>query len=143
MKKIRNNILKSGTKSTHKRDLLLGSHHIRWDHWVEAYNWDASHHGYLIHRKLTETHVFPTNKDKMRNQLAEDCLDWETLNLMKVTFEIIIMARHAKTLQYNLVIQPVSWCPLNRARFGYLQLPKTKNYSIHLSDLLNLSYLRI
>jgi hypothetical protein len=64
--------------------MLLEDCHIRWEHFIEAYQWDVSHHGLLIHRKLTETHLFPTNKERMRNKLAEDCLDWEMLHLMKV-----------------------------------------------------------
>ena len=88
LKKIRNNLLKSGNKAYHKRDLHFAQNHIRWEHWVEAYQWDVNHHGHAIHRHLAESHLFPTTKERMRNQLAEQCLDWEMLNLMKVQLSL-------------------------------------------------------
>jgi hypothetical protein len=77
-------LLKSGNKSYHKRDLILNGLNIRWEHWIDAYHWDVQNHGISIHRKLTETHLFPSSKERMRNHLAEDCLDEEMLNLLKV-----------------------------------------------------------
>jgi hypothetical protein len=76
--------LSSGTKAHHKRDCKHGEYSIRWQHWVDAHEWDTTHHGFSIHRRLTESHIFPSSKEKMRNQLAEDVLNWEMLHLMKV-----------------------------------------------------------
>ena len=41
MKKIRNNISKSGTSLSHKRHLQLDSNSILWEHWYKAYQWDV------------------------------------------------------------------------------------------------------
>lgn len=40
VKKIRNNITKSGSLTTHKRYLKLGKKYIVWEHWYTAYQWD-------------------------------------------------------------------------------------------------------
>ena len=83
MKKIRNNVSKSGKKETYKRHLLYKGHYIYWEHFISAYMWDISTNPFPIHRKLSHEHFHLTNESKMRNKLAEDVLDKEMLYLMK------------------------------------------------------------
>ena len=76
--------MKSGARPYHTQLLTVNSKSITWDHWVSAFRWDLKQHSLPVHRKLTEKHLFPTNQEKMRNALAEDCLDKEMLHLMQV-----------------------------------------------------------
>lgn len=83
MKKIRNNILKSGKQETYKRNILLKTKNIYWEHFVSAYMWDISHNPFPIHQKLSHEHLHLTSESKMRNKLAEDVLNKEMLHLVK------------------------------------------------------------
>ena len=40
IKRLRNNVYSSGREEEHTRHLKRGEHHIVWDHWQQAYNWD-------------------------------------------------------------------------------------------------------
>lgn len=51
---------------------------------MAAYKWDCDYHSFRLHKALTESHIYPSTKERMRNKLAEDCLDREMLGLMKV-----------------------------------------------------------
>ena len=82
-KKIRNNILKSGTDQSSKRHLQMKNLYIEWRHFREAYSWDISSHPFPIHHKLTQEHLYLTSETKMRNYLAEDVLNGEMLHLMQ------------------------------------------------------------
>ena len=84
MKKIRNNILKSGTSDNHKRLLTVKGEHIVWDHWVKAFEWDIANNSLKVHHKLTQDHFMLTTPMKMRNKLAEDVLDCNMLHLMEL-----------------------------------------------------------
>jgi len=83
IKKIRNNIIKSGDGQQFKRTITLNDKHIIWEHFKRAYLWDMSN-PFPIHHKLSQDHIFLTNESKMRNHLAEDVLDKEMLHLMQV-----------------------------------------------------------
>ena len=83
IKKIRNNICKSGSMGYHKRNLLHDQNYIHWDHWKNAYTWDISTNPFPVHHKLSNEHMFLTSESKMRNRLAEDVLDVEMLHLME------------------------------------------------------------
>lgn len=76
--------MKSGALPHHTQKLEVQGKPIYWDHWVRAYRWDILEHSLPVHHKLTEEHMFPSNQQKMRNALAEDCLDKEMLHLMTV-----------------------------------------------------------
>lgn len=81
IKKIRNNIIKSGISKHCTRNLILDSGRtVQWQMFVDCYQWDKSN-ALQLHRKLTNEHIFPSNQSKMRNHLAEDVLDTEMLNL--------------------------------------------------------------
>ena len=81
IKKIRNNIIKSGISKHCTRNLILDSGRtVQWQMFVDCYQWDKSN-ALQLHRKLTNEHMFPSNQSKMRNHLAEDVLDTEMLNL--------------------------------------------------------------
>lgn len=84
MKKIRNNINKSGLASYNKRNLLHGENPIHWNHWKSAFSWDISTNPFPVHRKLSNEHMFLTSESKMRNRLAEDVMDADMLHLMEV-----------------------------------------------------------
>ncbi|XP_062587022.1 uncharacterized protein LOC134248629 [Saccostrea cucullata] len=84
IKKIRNNILKSGTDASCKRHLMLGDKYIEWNHFRKAYIWDISSHAFPVHHKLSQEHLFMTPEAKMRNHLAEDVLDGNMLHLMEL-----------------------------------------------------------
>ena len=84
LKKIRNNLMKSGNRPYHTQLLKMKGNTIIWDHWVSAFRWDIKQHSLPVHYRLTEKHIFPTTQEKMRNALAEDCLDKEMLHLMQV-----------------------------------------------------------
>ncbi|KAL3871859.1 hypothetical protein ACJMK2_039831 [Sinanodonta woodiana] len=80
--KIRNNIMKSGIKKVCTRNLELPDKtNIQWQMWVDAFNWDKIS-PLQIHRALTQVHVYPNTKEKMRNHLAEEVLNDDMLNLM-------------------------------------------------------------
>ena len=81
IKKIKNNVLKSGIHEKSTRNLVLPSGNlVQWEMFVNCYKWDKSN-AFQLHRKLTKEHIFPSNQSKMRNHLAEDVLDSEMLNL--------------------------------------------------------------
>ena len=84
IKKIRNNISKSGTETNCKRHLKLGDHFIEWSHFRQAYLWDISTHPFPVHHKLSQDHIYLTSEAKMRNHLAEQILNEEMLHLMKL-----------------------------------------------------------
>lgn len=75
IKKIRNNISKSGTETNCKRHLKLGDHFIEWSHFRQAYLWDISTHPFPVHHKLSQDHIYLTSEAKMRNHLAEQILN--------------------------------------------------------------------
>jgi hypothetical protein len=82
IKKIRNNLLKSGNSKNHTRLLTLpSSRTVQWQMFIDCYTWDKTN-ALKLHRKLTNEHFFPSNQSKMRNHLAEQVLDSEMLNLM-------------------------------------------------------------
>ncbi|XP_063435277.1 uncharacterized protein LOC134716277 [Mytilus trossulus] len=83
MKKIRNNISKSGLLNTHKKVLKFESNHIFWEHWYKAYQWDIAVNPFKIYQQLTMEHFFLTSQSKMRNKLAEDVLNENMLHLMQ------------------------------------------------------------
>jgi hypothetical protein len=82
MKKIRNNIYKSGKNNYDKRNMILNGKYIHWEHWRKAYFWDISSNPFPMHRKLKQNHIFLTNEAKMRNNLAEEVLDSDMHHLM-------------------------------------------------------------
>lgn len=84
LKKIRNNISKSGKATCCKRHLTIKDKFIEWDHFKEAYLWDISSNPFPIHQKLTQEHIYLTSENKMRNNLAEDVLNCEMLHLMEL-----------------------------------------------------------
>lgn len=84
MKKIRNNILKSGHLDFHKKHLFINDEFILWEHWFQAYHWDTSVNTFKVHPKLTHDHFHLDSQLKMRNRLAEDVLDHNMLHLMTV-----------------------------------------------------------
>ena len=82
IKKIRNNVLKSGVTKSSTRNLTLPNKNIiQWEMWVNAYKWDQQD-ALQLHRKLTNEHIFLSQQGKMRNHLAEEVLNHEMLNLM-------------------------------------------------------------
>lgn len=82
VKKIRNNITKSGTLTTHKRYLKLGKKYIVWEHWYKAYQWDFYSNTLKVYQQLTQDHFYLSSQLKMRNMLAEDVLNENMLHLM-------------------------------------------------------------
>jgi hypothetical protein len=66
VKKIRNNILKSGKVSHCKRHLMIDDKYIEWEHFKRAYLWDIASHPFPVHHKLTQEHIFLTPEAKMR-----------------------------------------------------------------------------
>ena len=67
----------------HLRYLLLKDLPIVWQQWVDCILWDRSSNSRLIHhRASTDSHLYPTTPEKMRNQLAEDMMGAEMLNVM-------------------------------------------------------------
>jgi hypothetical protein len=64
MKKVRNNIIKSGLKKTSTRNLTLPNDDvIQWQMWTDCYQWDQQN-GLQIHRRLTNEHIFPSQQCK-------------------------------------------------------------------------------
>jgi hypothetical protein len=84
LKKIRNNISKSGAAAFFKRHLKLKDKFIEWDHFKQAYVWDISTNPFPVHNKLTQDHIYLTSESKMRNHLAEDVLSKEMFHSMKL-----------------------------------------------------------
>lgn len=84
LKKIRNNVIKSGISAKCTRLLTLPNDlTVQWQMFIDCYRWDQQN-SLQLHRKLSNEHLFPDSQLKMRNYLAEDVLDKEMLNLMKV-----------------------------------------------------------
>ena len=84
MKKLRNNILKSGILPKSTRLLTLpSSYTIQWKMFVDFYEWDQQN-ALKIHRKLTYEHLHLDSQLKMRNHLAEDVLNSDMFHAMKV-----------------------------------------------------------
>ena len=72
LKKIRNNVMKSGLHKTSTRLLTLpNTNQIHWQMFIDFFQWDQQN-ALQIHRK---EHAFLDNQLKMRNQLAFDVLD--------------------------------------------------------------------
>lgn len=82
IKRVRNNVLKSGNGRTFTRSLCF-KQNIAWEHWVNAFKWDRDTNAFPLHRKLTNEHFFLSQESKMRNHLAEDVMDKEMLHLME------------------------------------------------------------
>ena len=83
MKKVRNNISKSGTSLSHKRHLQLDSNSILWEHWYKAYQWEVYSNPLKVYQQLTQDHFFLNSQLKMRNRLAEDVMNQDMLHLME------------------------------------------------------------
>lgn len=84
MKKIRNNILKSGHFQYNKKLLYFNDKFIVWDHWLKAYQWDISSNTLKVYPQLTEEHFHLNSQLKMRNKLAENVLNKDMLHLMEI-----------------------------------------------------------
>ncbi|CAG2224497.1 unnamed protein product [Mytilus edulis] len=82
IKKIRNNILKSGSESQCKRHMKFEGNFIEWNHFKTAYSWDISTHPFPVHHKLSQDHFYLTSEAKMRNHLAEDVLNADMYHLI-------------------------------------------------------------
>ena len=83
IKKIRNNILKSGIIKGCTRYLELPNENvILWQMWLDVFSWDQCN-ALKIHKRLTNEHMHPSSQSKMRNHLAVDVLDKEMLNLFQ------------------------------------------------------------
>ena len=83
IKKIRNNINKSGSMPYNKRNITLNGNYIHWNQWKSAYTWDICTNPFPVHQKLSNENMYLTSESKMRNRLAEDVLDSEMLHLME------------------------------------------------------------
>lgn len=81
IKKLRNNIKKSVPNG--KRELRIGQCEIRWKHLQDAFNWDQKN-SLPYHHKLTPTHFDLDSASVMRNHLADQVLDKDMKNLVKV-----------------------------------------------------------
>lgn len=84
VKKIRNNVSKSGDSEFCKRRLKHKDKFIEWSHFRQAYLWDISKNPFPVHHRLTQEHIFLTSENKMRNHLAEEVLNSDMLHLMKL-----------------------------------------------------------
>ena len=76
IKRVRNNVNKSGNGTTYTRNLCY-KQNISWEHWVNAFKWDRETNAFPLHRKLTNEHLFLSQESKMRNHLAEDVMNGE------------------------------------------------------------------
>ena len=84
MKKLRNNILKSGIHPKSTRLLTLpSSYTVQWKMFVDFFEWDQQN-ALKLHRKLTYEHFHLDSQLKMRNHLAEEVLNSDMLHAMKV-----------------------------------------------------------
>ncbi|KAK3107457.1 hypothetical protein FSP39_015012 [Pinctada imbricata] len=91
IKKLRNNILKSGIKKGCTRNVtLVTGENIQWQMFCDAYHWDKQN-ALQIHRRLTNEHLYPSTQSKMRNHLAEQVMDTDMLHLLKSTRVHLIM----------------------------------------------------
>lgn len=86
MKKLRNNVSKSHPKGT--RNLTVGQQPIAWKQWADAFHWDQKTNSLPFHHRLTVNHFELSSANKMRNHLAEQVLNRDMLNLMKVKAKI-------------------------------------------------------
>ena len=75
IKRVRNNVNKSGNGTTYTRNL--------WEHWANAFRWHRETNAFPLHRKLTNEHLFLSQESKMRNHLAKDVMNGEMLHLME------------------------------------------------------------
>ena len=83
VKKIRNNLLKSGVNKSCTRLITLPSKKtVQWQMFVDCFQWDRSN-ALQLHRKLTNEHLFPSTQSKMRNHLAEEVLNSDMLHVMQ------------------------------------------------------------
>ena len=85
IKKLRSNIYKSHENVSAKRILARGSppKFIVWKHWTDAFQWDQQH-SLPLHHRLRPDHFDLTSSSLMRNHLAEQVLNKDMLNLLKV-----------------------------------------------------------
>ncbi|XP_053409240.1 uncharacterized protein LOC128559964 [Mercenaria mercenaria] len=84
MKKIRNNLSKSGHSQSHKKLLMYNDNCIIWEHWFKSYQWDVTVNSLKVYPQLTQDHFFLNSQLKMRNKLAESVLDENMLHLMQL-----------------------------------------------------------
>lgn len=82
VKKIRNNITKSGTLTTHKRYLKLGEKIHCVGALVQGLSMGIYSNTLKVYQQLTQDHFFFNSQLKMRNKLAEDVLNENMLHLM-------------------------------------------------------------
>lgn len=82
VKKIRNNITKSGTLTTHKRYLKLGKKIHCVGALVQGLSMGIYSNTLKVYQLLTQDHFFFNSQLKMRNKLAEDVLNENMLHLM-------------------------------------------------------------
>jgi hypothetical protein len=83
LKKIRNNMLKSGILKSSTRLLKFTSHKtVQWQMFIDCFQWDRSN-ALQLHQKLTNEHLFPSTQSKMRNHLAEEVLNSDMLHVIK------------------------------------------------------------
>ena len=82
IKKIRNGLhlsrLETGT-----RQLKWKGYDILWQQFTAAYHWDVHQNSVRFYHKLSDEHLFPDNSAKMRNHLAEECLNQDMLRLFQ------------------------------------------------------------
>ena len=86
IKRLRNNAYSSGDSPEHTRKLKWKDCFIVWEHWEKAVMWDMTENPEMnrIHHKLTKEHLNLSCSTKMRNHLAEDCLNSSMLHLMEL-----------------------------------------------------------
>lgn len=82
VKKIRNNITKSGTLTTHKRYLKLGKKIHCVGALVQGLSMGIYSNTLKVYQQLTQDHFFFNSQLKMRIKLAEDVLNENMLHLM-------------------------------------------------------------
>ncbi len=83
IKRVRNNILNSGTHPHCTRICTVRSKQIVWDHWIKCYHWDRATNPMRVNQHLTDEHIFLTQELKMRNHLAEQVLNDDMLHLFE------------------------------------------------------------
>lgn len=62
---------------------MFGEHHITWQQWIDAYQWDQKN-SLPFHHRLTVKHFELGYATRMRNHLAQQVLNKDMLNLVKV-----------------------------------------------------------
>jgi hypothetical protein len=62
IKKIRNNLHKSGRLDSYKRHLKCNGHFIYWEYFVNAYMWDIAHNPFPMYQKLRPLPTDPIMK---------------------------------------------------------------------------------